>query len=375
MAGPQRPRWVLHIQAQFWRVLMAIGMILHRLAAPRPPAPSFTRRIPAKLSPRPGDITLHFYVPRDYEVHRKLGDKKFPVVVNFHGGGFTLGTATDDARWASAVVREVNAVCVSVDYRLAPEHPFPTAVEDGVDAVIHIAEHAAELGLDENRIAMSGFSSGANMAFTVPLRLQEELEAENSALEEEEEALTPAPSVSASTKAMSLGRTLVKSQKNINIAAIVAWYPPTDYTQTREQRRQTCSRMDQELPAIFTDLFDESYLQPPTMDMSNPYLSPGVAPLHMLEGLPQDIIMYTCEWDMLLAEGERMRRRLEDEVKKHVIYHMVPGVPHGWDKAPNPIKPTPGVQQHYYQACKELRRCLKSERRLSAGPRMSMSVN
>ncbi|KAL9074918.1 MAG: hypothetical protein Q9157_004214 [Trypethelium eluteriae] len=348
---------------------MAIGMLLHRLAAPRPPAPSFTRRIPAKISPRQGEITLHFYVPKDYDVHRKLDDKKYPVVINFHGGGFTLGTATDDARWASAVVREVNAVCVSVDYRLAPEHPFPTAVEDGVDAVIYIAEHAEELGLDENRIALSGFSSGANMSFTVPLRLQEELEAENLEIEEMSRSTS-----SSTTKAMNSGKTLVRSQKNINIAAIVAWYPPTDYTQTREQRRQTCSRMDQELPALFTDLFDESYLQPPTMDMSNPYLSPGVAPLSMLQELPQDIIMYTCEWDMLLAEGERFKQRLQDEVKKHVIYHMVPGVPHGWDKAPNPIKPTPGVQQHYYQACKELRRCLKGERRLSAGPRMSMSV-
>ncbi|KAI9683708.1 MAG: hypothetical protein M1820_010913 [Bogoriella megaspora] len=389
MAAPPRPRWMLHVQAQFWRVLMSIGMLLHRLASPRPPPPAFVRDIPAKTSPRKGQFRLHFYVPKDYEVHRKLGDKTYPVVVNFHGGGFTLGTATDDARWASSVVREVNAVCVSVDYRLAPEHPFPTAVEDGVDSIIYLAENAKELALDEKRIAVSGFSSGANMAFTVPLRLQEELEAEFAKAAPPEPEVPPTdtdgstdgllkvrPTLAriTSQKPMSEGRILVRAKKAITVAAVVAWYPPTDYTQTREQRRQTCARIDQELPAIFTDLFDQSYLQPPTMDMSNPYLSPGVAPLDMLNGLPEDIIMYTCEWDMLLAEGERFRDRLINEVKKRVIYHMVPGVPHGWDKAPNPIKPTPGVRQHYYQACKELRRCLKGERRMSAGPRMSFAV-
>ena len=70
-------------------------------------------------------INLLFYVPKGYDGGRKMG-KKLPVVVNFHGGGFTLGAGADDARWAQAVIDEIGAVLVSVEYRLAPQWPFPT---------------------------------------------------------------------------------------------------------------------------------------------------------------------------------------------------------------------------------------------------------
>jgi len=86
--------------------------------------------------------------------------------------------------------------------------------------------------------------------------------------------------------------------------------------------------------------------------MGSPYLSPGVASEDILSGLPDNIIMYTCEWDMLLAEGERLKARLED-IGKHVKYRMVTEVPHGWDKAPNPIALTPSVRGHYLEACRE----------------------
>jgi putative ergosteryl-3beta-O-L-aspartate hydrolase len=352
-----RPRWMLHIQAMFWRALMRIGMVMHRFAPPRPPRPAFTRTIPTTVAPKKGSIALHFYVPKDYALQRSLKKRAYPLVVNFHGGGFTLGSATDDARWCRALVEEVDAVVVSVDYRLAPEHPFPTAVEDGVDALLYLIDHAQELNVDIEKIAVSGFSSGANMAFTVPLRLQEELMDESAAGEDRRESvhLKKRPPLS---KALSDGRMLVKAQKEINVKCIVSWYPSTDYTHTREQRKATCSRIDQQLPAVFTDLFDESYLQPPTLEMDHPYLSPGVAPSYMLAGLPQEIIMFTCEWDMLLAEGERFRDRLRNELGKTVHYHMVPNVPHGWDKAPNPLRTTPGVSGWYLKACKELKRLL-----------------
>jgi acetyl esterase/lipase len=356
----ERPRWMLHVQAQFWRVLMAIGMLLHTMARPRPPKPSFTRTIITTVAERKGFIKLHFYVPKKYhDTRRTPGEQKFPLLVNFHGGGFTLGKATDDARWIRTVVDEVGAIVVSVSYRLAPEHPFPTAVEDGVDAILWLVKNANDFDIDIDKIAVSGFSSGGNMCFTVPLRLQEELfdEASPSDLHRPSVVLYERPPLQ---KAISEGRMLVQTEREIKIKAIVAWYPPTDYTQTRAQRRATATRVDQQLPAIFTDLFDESYLQPPTMDMTNPYLSPGVAPHYMLAGLPQEIIMFTCEWDMLVVEAEQFRDRLVNELGKTVHYHMVAGVPHGWDKAPNPLRQTPGVQEQYMKACKELKRLLHS---------------
>ncbi|KAK5169616.1 uncharacterized protein LTR77_005593 [Saxophila tyrrhenica] len=444
-----RPRWILHMQAVFWRVLMSLGMFFHRMAPPRPPKPDFSRVIPSTISNgKAGNITLNFYVPKDYGTQRRLWTGRamedeedvgewngqmrrlsrgftemstslrrkgsvrrwggYPVVINFHGGGFTLGSSGDDARWCGTVVDEVNAVVISVDYRLAPECPFPTAVEDGVDAVLYVHNHAQELGIDKTKIALSGFSSGGNMAFTVPLRLYDELhgfprddvhspaptnrQANERALHGQ--ALTTSPTTSSehSTPSSSDSSTKVeildspstptakptsshshskthptstvkptKATEEIKLACLIPWYPPVDYTRTRAQRRATSCRADQELPAIFTDLFDESYLHPPdTISMDSPYLSPGVAPSSLLRAaLPKEIIMHTCEWDMLLSEGETFRERLEsDDIGKKVWYKMVEGVPHGWDKAPNPWKPTPGVREHYLGACKEMRRVL-----------------
>ena len=278
-------------------------------------------------------------------------------------GGFTLGNATDDCRWCQTVVEEVGAVVVSVDYRLAPECPFPTAVEDGADAILWLVNHANQLNLDPDNIAVSGFSSGANMCFTVPLRLLEELEMQMARGEDHRKSvvLGQRPPLQ---KAFSDGRILVKARQEIRVKAVCSWYPPTDYTRTRAQRRATCSRLDQQLPAVFTELFDESYLQPPTMDMADPYLSPGVAPMHMLAGMPEEVIMFCCEWDMLLKEGEEFRDKLRS-LGKTVHYHMVPGVPHGWDKAPNPLRVTPGVREQYLKACKELKRLLTTDETLS----------
>lgn len=336
---------------------MGIGMFMHKIAPPRPMKPTFKRRIETTVSPHKGHIALHFYVPKDYEARKASGQDLYPVVINFHGGGFTLGNATDDARWCTTVVEDIDAVVVSVDYRLAPEHPFPTAVEDGVDAILYLVQNFKDLHIDKEKIALSGFSSGANMCFTVPLRLLQELDMEAAKHEERHMSVIEGRRP-ALQKAVSDGRILTKGRAGISVKAICAWYPPTDYTHTREQRKATCARLDQQLPAVFTDLFDESYLQPPTMDMSDPYLSPGVAPDHMLAGLPQETIMFTCEWDMLLKEGEDFRDRLR-KLGKTVHYQMVPEAPHGWDKAPNPLKQTPGVQEHYLNACQEMKRLLR----------------
>jgi hypothetical protein len=326
-----RPRWVLHVQAQFWRVLMGLGMFFHRLAPPRPPKYNFKHTIPSTVSGTRGNIDLYFYVPMGYGTQKSLwkdrpasdddesvdktkkktssvgslgsdlrsgsGSKRwggYPVVLNFHGGGFTLGSPMDDARWCSTVVDECNAVVVAVDYRLAPEMPFPTAVEDGVDAVMWVHQHAEELGIDANKIALSGFSSGANMACTVPLRLYDELmgfpredetmrntasnsqnpfdtpESSTSKLPQEasrvehlDPSTQPPPPLNRSplTKYnVQVREDALKQVSDISLRAVVPWYPSLDYTRTREQRRATCSRKDQELPALFTDLFDESYV-------------------------------------------------------------------------------------------------------------------
>jgi acetyl esterase len=104
------------------------------------------------------DIPVRIYWPPVTE-HRDL-----PVVVFYHGGGFALGDLDTHDPVARAHAVGAEAIVVSVDYRLAPEHPFPAGVDDCWAALQWAADHAAELGGDPNRIAVAGDSAGANLA-------------------------------------------------------------------------------------------------------------------------------------------------------------------------------------------------------------------
>jgi acetyl esterase len=100
---------------------------------------------------------------------KDAGSDPLPVVVNFHGGGWVSGDLNHSQWWASHLAAEAGVVVVSVDYRLAPEHPFPGPVEDCYDATVWIADHAAEFGIDPHRLAVMGDSAGGNIAAVVPL--------------------------------------------------------------------------------------------------------------------------------------------------------------------------------------------------------------
>jgi acetyl esterase/lipase len=303
-------------------------MTLHFRAPEKPPSPSFTKTIPSTISKTKGEFTLQFYTPREYNAAAGTG-RKFPAVVNFHGGGFTIGNATDDARFARFVLEKCNAVFVSVDYRLAPENPFPVAVEDSADALLYLIRSGSALHIDPLKLAVSGFSAGGNLAIASTLCLTDHLQ------------------------------TLKESGKNTphhRIRAVATWYPVTDYTQSRAVKRAASVRPDQVLPETLTSLFDASYLHPPTLRLANPYLSPSKATdKHLAAAIPETVIFYTCEWDMLMREGEELAKRLQKPpINKDVRYKMIKGVPHAWDKSPDPTKPAPFSEDLYQECCRYL---------------------
>ena len=97
-------------------------------------------------------------------VHRPAAEELLPVVLFVHGGGFVVGSVRTHDGLARRIAVDAEAVVVSVDYRLAPEDPFPAAVEDCWTALQWTAAHAAELGGDPDRVAVAGDSAGGNLA-------------------------------------------------------------------------------------------------------------------------------------------------------------------------------------------------------------------
>jgi acetyl esterase len=134
---------------------------------PEPPPIAETRDLPA--SGPHGAIPLRLYHPQA-AAQRKSAP---PVLVYFHGGGWVIGDLdTHDTLCRELAIGSGCAV-VAVDYRMAPEHRFPTAVDDSVAATRWVRDHAAALGVDALRLAVGGDSAGGNLAAVVAITLRD----------------------------------------------------------------------------------------------------------------------------------------------------------------------------------------------------------
>ncbi|CRK45369.1 hypothetical protein BN1723_006596 [Verticillium longisporum] len=251
-------------------------------------------------------------------------------VINLHGGGFILGSGTDDARWACAVVESLDAVVFSVNYRLAPGYPFPTPVEDTLDSILQIHARAGEFNVDPNRLLLSGFSAGGTLSLAAWVILQD-------------------PS--------RWGYVLSSSP---SIAGLALFYPLLDFTTSRPVKRRLCVKPHETLPKSMTDLFDASYIHPaiPYDNCDDPRLSPGLMPLEYMERLPP-VHLCLCEMDMLLTEGLKFADNLR-EAGVTVTSRVVLGEKHAWDKPP-PFAPKASVSVEYQAAIVAMRHWLSDD--------------
>jgi acetyl esterase len=223
--------------------------------------------------------------PLPVRIYRPEGEAPFPALVYYHGGGWVVcNLDTHDAPCA-AIANRTGCVVVSVDYRLAPEHRFPAAVEDAWAALEWVAGHADEIGVDPRRLAVGGDSAGGTLAAVVARWARE--------------------------------------RGGPALACQVLVYPVTDADLNTESSLRNADgyALTRDSMAWYWD----QYL-PAAHARSNP----DAAPLRAvdLSGLPPALVI-TCEYDPLLDEGTAYARRL-GEAGVPVTHISEPGMVHGF---------------------------------------------
>ncbi len=206
--------------------------------------------------------------PLAYRIYTPLEADSGPLggIVFFHGGAWVLGDLDPHDCLCRILANESGCRLVAVDYRLAPEHPFPAAVEDACAATAWVGTHAAEIGIDPRRLAVAGDSAGGTLAAVVCQT------AKHSA---------------------------------VKIALQVLLCPVTDIAADNQSRREFAEGYFLETPLM---TWAGAHYLPSGFDRNDPRLSPLRAP--DLSGLPPAVI-HTAGFDILRDEGQAYADALE----------------------------------------------------------------
>ena len=246
-----------------------------------------------------GPVPVRTYRPAGPSAERP------PVVLNFHGGGWAVGSL-DGADWlCSSVAATVGAVVVSVAYRLAPGHRWPAAAEDCYAALVDVVARAAELGVDPARVAVMGDSAGGNLAAVVSL--------------------------------------MARDRSGPAIASQALLYPATDLTLSSPSIERNAHAPV--LTAGDCRAFRDHYLG--GQDPRHPYASPLFASDH--RGLPPALVQ-VAEHDPIRDDGLRYAAALR-EAGVAVRTTTYVGMPHGYLSFPRLCRSAP---QALHELCTEL---------------------
>ena len=197
-------------------------------------------------------------------LYRPNADKNLGLLVFYHGGGWVIGGLDSHDSVCRSLANRMGHAVLSVDYRLAPEHRFPAAVEDAMCSLRWAYENAAELGINPDRIAVGGDSAGGNLA------------------------------------------AIVSQQRPVPIVFQMLIYPATDMTASFPSHIENAGGPVLTKQAM--EWFTNHYM-PADADRKDPLASPHFAPDSMLKGAPPALII-TAELDPLRDEGEEYGRRL-----------------------------------------------------------------
>lgn len=254
-------------------------MAMRASGTPRP-AQVQALEVPGPAGPRPARL----YTPISGEGQGGQGPR--PGLLYLHGGGFVVGNLDSHDSLCRRLAQSVGCGVLALDYRLAPEHVFPAALEDSVAALAWLGEHAAALGLDPTRLAVGGDSAGGNLALAA---------------------------------ARQLG-----SAGGAPLRAALLIYPALDMRCDTPSMR-TFAR-GYYLSADHVRWFRDTYLGDTDTPLEDPRLSPGLMPT--LEGLPP-VVLVTAGLDPLRDEGRAFAERLAGSGRPHTHLEL-PGLVHGF---------------------------------------------
>ncbi len=236
------------------------------------------KRIEDRSIPGPdGEIPIRLYYP--------AGGPPFAVFVYFHGGGWVIGDLNTHHGFCHALAKTSGCLVVSVDYRLAPEHRYPAAVEDAYAATVWVAENSDVIHSDPDRLAVGGDSAGGHLAAVVAL--------------------------------------MARDREGPRIDLQVLIYPITDYnfnTPSYTENKEGYLLTRDLMKWFWNHFIDDEG------EANHPYVSPLRA--ENLSDLPQALIV-TAEYDPLRDEGEAYGQRLQ-EAGVTVTQSRYPGMIHAF---------------------------------------------
>lgn len=191
---------------------------------------------------------------------------KLPLFVNIHGGGFILGNAEMDDPFMMNIVLKASVKILSIDYSLAPEFPFPKAINECYAVIKYAKENWKEFGIDPDNIAVGGHSAGGNFSTAICL--------------------------------------LDNDRKLLNIKSLILDYPPMDvYTDSSLKPKPKGS-----IPVFMSRIFDACYCKEKE-SRKNPLISPIYCDIKQLKSFPPTLVI-TAKRDSSCEEGEKFRDKL-----------------------------------------------------------------